>query len=98
MPRYLIERHFTVTPDGMPSLGRKSNEVLRDDVTTVIWEHSHVVVGDDGLVITFCIYDAPGEEEVLRHSHLLGAHHIASLHEIAGDVTPNDFPPVEESA
>lgn len=92
MPRYLIERHFTVTPDGMPVLGRKSNQVLRDEVTAVTWEHSHVVVGDDGLVRTFCIYDAPGEDEVLRHSALLGAHHIASIYEIAGDVTPSDFP------
>ena len=39
------------------------NQVLRDDVTTVTWEHSHVVVGDDGLVVTFCIYEAPGEDE-----------------------------------
>jgi hypothetical protein len=29
---------------------------------------------------------------VLRHSALLGAHHIASIYEIAGDVTPSDFP------
>ena len=97
MPRFLIERHFTVTPDGMPSLGKKSNQVLRDDVTTVTWEHSHVVVGEDGLVRTFCIYTAPDEEAVLRHSQLLGAHHIANIHEIAGDVTPSDFP-LDESA
>jgi hypothetical protein len=81
----------------MPELGRKSRLVLRDEVTTVTWEHSHVVVGDDGLVVTFCIYEAPGEDEVLRHSALLGAHHIANLHEIAGDVTPSDFP-FDESA
>jgi len=92
VPRYLVERHFTVTPDGMPVLGRKSNQVLRDEVTTVTWEHSHVVVGDDGLVTTFCIYAAPNEEEVHRHSRLLGEHKLANLFEIAGDVTPSDFP------
>jgi len=92
VPRYIIERHFTVTSEGMQVLGRKSNQVLRDEVTTVTWEHSHVVVGEDGLVITYCIYEAPGENEVLRHSQLLGAHHIASLQEIVGDVTPSDFP------
>jgi Protein of unknown function (DUF4242) len=97
VPRYIIERHFTVTPDGMPVLGQRSNRVLRDDVTTVIWEHSHVVVGEDGLVRTFCIYDAPGEDAVLRHSELLGAHHIASLYEITADVTPSDFP-IDEPA
>ena len=92
MPRYLIEWHFNVTEDAMPTLGRKSNLVLRDDVTAVTWEHSHVVVSEGGLVRTFCIYAAPNEEEVLRHSRLLGEHHVASLHEIAGDVTPDDFP------
>jgi hypothetical protein len=48
-------------------------------------------------VVTFCIYEAPGEDEVLRHSALLGAHQIANLHEIAGDVTPSDFP-LDETA
>lgn len=92
MPRYLVERRFSVTEDAMPTLGRKSREVLRDEVKSVTWELSHVVVGDDGLVTTFCVYDAPGEEEVLMHARLLGEHHIASLHEIAADVTPDDFP------
>ena len=82
----------------MPTLGRKSNKVLRDDVTSVTWEHSHVVVGEDGLVRTFCIYDAPSEDAVLQHSRLLGEHNIANLYEIAGDVTPDDFPLTQDSA
>lgn len=92
MPRYIVERRFNVTEDAMPMLGRKSNAVLRDEVKSVKWELSHVVVGDDGLVTTFCIYDAPGEEEVLQHARLLGEHHIANMYEIAADVTPADFP------
>ena len=76
----------------MPAVGRRSNTVLRDDVPTVRWEHSHVVVGDDGLVTTFCIYDAPSEREIHEHATRLGSHKIAAVHEIAGDVTPADFP------
>lgn len=76
----------------MPALGRRSNMVLRDDTPAVRWEHSHVVVREDGLVTTFCIYDAPNEDEVRKHAVRLGEHEIASLYEIAGDVTPNDFP------
>jgi Nickel responsive protein SCO4226-like len=98
VPRYIVERRFNVTEDAMPTLGRKSNTVLRDEVMSVRWELSHVVVGDDGLVTTFCIYDAPGEEQILQHARLLGEHHIASMHEIAADVTPADFPLDEPAA
>ena len=30
----------------------------------------------------------------MEHSKRLGRHHVEALHEIAGDVTPADFPPV----
>ncbi len=96
MPRYLVERRFDVSEDAMPQVGRKSRMVLRDDVPSVTWELSHVVVGDDGLVTTFCIYDAPSEQEIQEHAMRLGSHNIAAVHEIAGDVTPEDFP-LEES-
>ena len=33
-----------------------------------------------------------GEEMVMEHSKRLGAHTIESLQEIAGDVSPADFP------
>lgn len=92
MPRYLIERQFSVTEEAMPELGKKSNTVIRDEAPAITWEHSHVVVGEDGLVRTFCIYEAPHEEYVLRHSDMLGAHIIAGIYEIAADVTPADFP------
>jgi hypothetical protein len=57
-------------------------------------DHCLVVVADDGKVKTFCIYAAPDEDTVLAHSAALGQHTIDLLHEIAGDVTPADFPPV----
>jgi hypothetical protein len=50
------------------------------------------VVNEAGLVKTFCVYDAPSEESVREHAAALGQHHVDELHEIAGDVTPSDFP------
>ena len=58
----------------------------------IVWEHSHVTVDDEGTVRTFCVYEAPSEEIVRDHAALLGQHAIDSIHEIAGDVTPDDFP------
>jgi hypothetical protein len=94
MPRYLIVRSFEVGEDQMPGVGRRSRELIEGDFPEITWEHSHVVVDDEGLVHTYCIYGAPNEEAVQEHSKKLGKHTIDELHEIAGDVTPADFPPV----
>jgi len=93
MPRYLIVRHFDVDEAQMPPIARRSRELVDGEFPEITWEHSHVVVDDEGLVQTFCVYDAPSEELVREHSTRLGRHVIAELHEIAGDVTPADFPP-----
>jgi hypothetical protein len=92
MPRYLIVRRFSIGESEMPTVGRRSRELVEDDFPDITWEHSHVVVDGDGSVSTYCVYEAPNEEMVVEHSKRLGAHTIESLHEIAGDVTPNDFP------
>jgi Protein of unknown function (DUF4242) len=94
MPRYMIVRRFYVTASEMPVVGRRSKEVAEAEFPTIIWEHSHVVVDDSGVVWTYCVYEAPDEETVRRHAERLGRHEIESLSEIAGDVTPADFPPV----
>jgi len=44
------------------------------------------------MVRTFCVYEAPSEDAVRRHSSRLGQHVIDSVDEIVGDVTPADFP------
>ena len=93
MPRYLVERHFDVGEEQMPTVGRRSREIVEQQFPEITWEHSHVVVDDGGRVRTYCIYVAPSEEVVRQHSKALGSHEIASLYEIAGDVTPADFPP-----
>ncbi len=47
---------------------------------------------ENGGVKTYCVYDAPSEEVVRSHAVYLGKHDIAWVQEIAGDVTPDDFP------
>jgi hypothetical protein len=94
MPRYLIVRKFEVDETQMPPIGRRSRELTEGEFPEITWEHSHVVVDDDGLVVTYCVYEAPNEEMVRAHSTRLGQHEISGLQEIAGDVSPADFPPV----
>jgi hypothetical protein len=94
MPRYLIIRAFDVGEEQMPPIGRRSRELTETEFSSITWEHSHVVVDDNGLVRTYCVYDAPSEAVVREHAKSLGSHTIMDLHEIAGDVTPADFPSV----
>lgn len=90
----MVVRSFDVGQTEMPAVGRRSREIVENDLPQIVWEHSHVVVDDEGLVRTFCVYEAPSEDIVREHSTRLGQHRIDSLDEIVGDVTPADFPPV----
>ena len=92
MPRYLVERLFHISIDEMPMAGRRSKEVAVGQFPEITWEHSHVVVDDEGAVKTYCVYAAPSEEMVRRHAEELGLHDLQRICEIAGDVGPNDFP------
>ena len=87
MPRYMIVRSFDCGEPEMPVVGRRSREIVEDELPEITWEHSHVVVDDSGNVRTFCVYDAPSSSRLGRHS-------IDSIDEIVGDVTPADFPAV----
>ena len=92
MPRYLIVRRFDVSQDAMPQVGRRSRVAIEEQFPQIVWEHSHVLVDDDGTVRTYCVYEAPDEQAILDHSDILGQHEIEFLQEIAGDVSPADFP------
>ena len=92
MPRYLVVRSFQVGEDEMPTVGRRSRVLAEEEFPEITWEHSHVVVDDAGKVRTFCVYMAPDEEAVRAHAAALGQHTVDELQEIAGDVTPADFP------
>ena len=92
MPRYLIVRKFDVAETAMPQVGRKSRVTIENEFPEITWEHSHVVVDDDGVVRTYCVYAAPNEQAIRDHSSKLGQHEIELLKVIAGDVSPADFP------
>ena len=92
MPRYMVERLFVVGQDRMDSAGKRSREIIEDRYPTIVWEHSHVAVDDDGRVRTFCLYEAGNEDEIREHARELGLHEIIRVDEIVGDVTPADFP------
>jgi hypothetical protein len=94
MPRYMVVRSFDVTEPEMGGVGRRSRELTEGEFPDIVWEHSHVVVDDAGKVRTYCVYSAPSEELVREHASRLGRHEIDLLEEIAGDVTPADFPPL----
>jgi hypothetical protein len=92
MPKFLVERTFHVGEADMPEVGRRSKKIAIDSYPTIVWEHSHVVVDSNGVVKTYCVYEAPTEEIVLAHAAELGLHDVNGVYEIAGDVTPDDFP------
>jgi hypothetical protein len=97
MPRYLIERTYTVDMDGLPTVATRSKAIGHYHYPEIVWEHSHVVVGTDGTPKSFCVYDAPNEEMVREHATRLGDHAVTTIYEIAGDVSPADFPLTEDS-
>jgi hypothetical protein len=92
MPKYMVVRSFDCGEAEMPSVGTRSRKLIEDEFTEITWHHSHVVVDEIGKVRTFCVYEAPDEDAVRAHGAKLGMHGIDSIEEIAGDVTPADFP------
>ena len=58
----------------MPPVGRRSRALTENEFPEITWEHSHVIVDDEGLVHTYCVYEAPSEEIVREHSKHLGQH------------------------
>ena len=92
MPRFLIERTYTVDVDEQPTVATRSKSIGHHKYPEIVWEHSHVVVGADGIPKSFCVYDAPSEDVVRQHAQQLGDHYVETIWEIAGDVTPADFP------
>jgi ligand-binding SRPBCC domain-containing protein len=92
MPKFLVERRFHVGESEMPEVSRRSKRTIIEQFPEITWEHSHVVVDGDGTVLTYCVYDSPDETMLRAHAADLGNHTIDGIHEIAGDVTPADFP------
>jgi uncharacterized protein DUF4242 len=96
MPRYLVERTYTVDMDELPTVATRSKAIVHHRYPEIVWEHSHVVVGTDGTPKSFCVYDAPNVEVVREHAQMLGDHTLNEVYEIAGDVSPNDFALIDD--
>jgi hypothetical protein len=96
MPRYLVERTYTVDLDTLPTVATRSKAIGHYHFPDIVWEHSHVVVDSEGTPKSFCVYTAPTEAMVLEHSRQLGDHFVETIYEIAGDVTPDDFPLIDD--
>ena len=92
MAKYLVERRFHVGEHEMAAVGRRSRELIEENFPQITWHHSHVVVDEGGNVRTYCVYEAPNEEIVRSHAETLGLHDVSGVWEIAGDVSPADFP------
>jgi hypothetical protein len=92
MTRYLVERTYTVDAQSLPAVATRSKAIGYHHYPEIVWEHSHVVIADDGTPKSFCVYDAPSEDVVRDHAQALGDHVITTIYEIAGDVAPDDFP------
>ena len=90
----MVVRSFIVGESEMPNVGRRSRALIENEFPEITWEHSHVVVDDEGNVRTYCIYAGLDEQVVREHSSRLGQHTLDEIGEIAGDVTPADFPAV----
>jgi len=92
MGRYVIERNFgAISDDDMLSAAVRSDQMAMERFPEIIWEHSHIVVGDDGEVLTFCVYEAPSEEMIREHAEAFGSHTITRIYELLDDVTPAEI-------
>jgi uncharacterized protein DUF4242 len=96
MPRFLIERTYTVDVDQLPEVATRSKAIGHHRFPEIVWEHSHVVIDGDGTPRSYCVYVAPSEQMVREHADLLGDHFIQEIYEIAGDVSPADFPLIDD--
>ena len=96
MPRFLIERTYTVAADQLPEVATRSKAIGHQRFPEIVWEHSHVVIDGNGTPKSYCVYGAPSEQMVRDHAELLGDHFIQEIYEIAGDVSPADFPLIDD--
>ena len=89
MGRYVIERNFgAISDDDMLAAALRSDEMAAERFPEIVWEHSHIVAGDDGEILTFCVYGAPSEEMIHEHALAFGSHTITRIYELLDDVTP----------
>ena len=92
MPRYLIERTYTVDMDGLPTVATRSKAIGHYHYPEIVWEHSHVVVGSTGRRSRSASTRRRTRRWFASTPGTLGDHIVETIYEIAGDVSPADFP------
>jgi hypothetical protein len=94
MPRYLMERVWdSMQDEELAAKGQLSKRILAKDrqFSQIVWEHSHIVMDEDGQLKSFCVYSSPNTELIREHAELLGDHMVTGIYEIGGDISPADF-------
>ena len=94
MTRYLIERLWDpMLEEELASMGPRSKQILSDDdrFASVVWEHSHTVMDEEGQIKSYCVYSSPDRDLILEHAKQLGGHSVHHIYEIGGDISPADF-------
>ena len=92
MPRYVIERFFDrISDEDMLAASARSDRIALERFPDIVWEHSHVVLDENGAVKTFCVYEAPSEDTVREHADAFGSHSVMKIYELIDDVTPAEI-------
>jgi len=94
MPRYLIERAWDeLEEEEMAAKGPRSKQILTENAqfSPVTWEHSHVVMDEEGQLKSFCVYASPNTELIQEHAAMLGDHTVKGIYEIGDELSPEDF-------
>jgi hypothetical protein len=94
MPRYLIERAWdALEEEEMAAKGSRSKQILTENAqfSPVTWEHSHVVMDEEGRLKSFCVYASPNTELIREHAAMLGDHTVKGIYEIGDELSPEDF-------
>jgi len=91
MPRYLVERTYTVGMDKLPVIATRSKALGHHRFPEITWEHSHVVLDSAGVPMSFCVYEAPSPEAI-RSAAARNRLPIDRITQVRGQVTHNDKP------
>ena len=77
-----------------PRSAADPRQIIEEDFPNVVWIHSHVAVEADGRVRTFCLLRGARSRRRSRRTPRCSGAHVDGVFEVAGDVTPADFPPI----
>ncbi len=92
MPRYVIERDFGLVDEAeMMEIVMLAKAVGLEHFPDITWEHSHVCADVAGTITSFCVYEAPSPSRLREHADRLGRHSVKTIHEVIGDITPDDL-------